>query len=37
MTLFGSLANANPVFQAVLDKYFDGHKDDNPLVLVKEL
>ena len=27
MTLFGALANTNPVFQKVLDKYFDGAKD----------
>lgn len=27
MTLFGALDAANPVFQKVLDKYFDGAKD----------
>jgi uncharacterized protein (DUF1810 family) len=27
MTLFGALENAHPVFQQVLDKYFDGAKD----------
>jgi uncharacterized protein (DUF1810 family) len=28
MTLFGSLKDTNPVFQKVLDKYFDGKKDE---------
>ncbi len=37
MTLFCSLGNANPVFQAVLDMYFNGHIDNKTLVLVKEL
>ena len=27
MTLFGALENTDPVFQKVLDKYFDGAKD----------
>ncbi len=34
MTLFGSLANANPVFQSVLNKYFNGTKDDKTFQLV---
>jgi uncharacterized protein (DUF1810 family) len=37
MILFGSLANADPVFQAVLDKYFQGQKDDKTLLLVKKM
>lgn len=35
MTLFVSLPNADPVFQTVLDKYFNGTKDDKTLQLVK--
>lgn len=27
MTLFGALPNTNPVFQAVLDKFFNGQDD----------
>ncbi len=34
MTLFGSLKNTNPVFQTVLDKYFNGAKDDRTLELI---
>ena len=34
MTLFSSMANANPVFLSVLDKYFNGTKDDKTLQLV---
>lgn len=34
MTLFGSLENTSPVFQSVLDKYFNGTKDDKTLQLV---
>ncbi|MHC2991027.1 calpastatin [Pontibacter sp. HJ8] len=36
MTLFGSLENADPVFQAVLDKYFKGSKDDKTLQLLSK-
>lgn len=34
MTLFGAIENANPVFQAVLDKYFGGAKDQKTLELI---
>ncbi len=34
MTLFGVLENTNPVFQSVLDKYFDGAKDQKTLELI---
>ena len=36
MTLFGSLTNTNPVFQKVLDKYYDGAKDERTLRLIDE-
>lgn len=31
MTLFSALKNANPVFEDVLNTYFDGQKDDKTL------
>lgn len=34
MTLFGALENTNPVFQKVLDKYFDGERDRRTLELI---
>lgn len=34
MTLFGTLQNAHPVFQRVLDKYFNGTKDRRTLDLI---
>ena len=34
MTLFGALENTNPVFQRVLDKYFDSAKDQRTLELI---
>lgn len=34
MTLFGALENTDPVFQEVLDKYFDGAKDGRTLELI---
>ena len=34
MTLFGALDDTNPVFQKVLDKYFDGAKDQKTLELI---
>jgi len=34
MTLFGALENTNPVFQRVLDKYFNGAKDRRTLELI---
>ncbi|MBO3271001.1 DUF1810 domain-containing protein [Hymenobacter defluvii] len=34
MTLFASLPKADPVFQAVLDKFFNGTKDDKTLQLL---
>ncbi len=36
MTLFGSLNDAHPVFQRVLDKYFNGMKDNKTLQLVDQ-
>ena len=35
MTLCGALENTNPVFQKVLDKYFDGAKDQRTLELIE--
>ncbi|MBO0360141.1 DUF1810 domain-containing protein [Hymenobacter sp. BT186] len=34
MTLFGALPNADPVFQAVLDKFYSGEKDRKTLQLL---
>jgi uncharacterized protein (DUF1810 family) len=34
MTLFGALDDTNPVFQSILDKYFDGSKDRRTLELI---
>lgn len=34
MTLFGASDSTNPVFQRVLDKYFDGAKDERTLELL---
>ena len=34
MTLFDALTKSNPVFQKVLDKYFDGAKDAKTLELI---
>lgn len=34
MTLFGALENTNPVFQKVLDKYFNGAEDERTLQLI---
>ncbi len=34
MTLFASVKNANPIFQSVLDKFFDGQNDMNTLRLI---
>lgn len=36
MTLFASLNETNPVFQKVLDKYYDGAKDERTLELIGE-
>lgn len=35
MTLFGSLPNAHPVFQSVLNTCFNGIKDEKTLQLIK--
>lgn len=35
MTLFGSLPNANPVFQAVLDAFYKGEKDQKTLQIIE--
>lgn len=34
MTLFDALDNSNPVFRKVLDKYFNGAKDERTLKLI---
>lgn len=34
MTLFGALDDTNPVFQLILDEYFNGAKDDKTLELI---
>ncbi len=34
MTLFSLLPNANPVFRAVLDKFFNGKQDDKTLQII---
>ena len=34
MTLFGALENTNPIFQSVLDKYFNSIKDQRTLELI---
>jgi len=34
MTLFSSLHNANPVFQLVLEKFFNGTKDNKTLRII---
>ncbi len=36
MTLFSSIQNTNPVFETVLNKYFNGVKDSKTLQLIKE-
>jgi len=36
MTLFSLLENTNPVFQLVLEKFFQGKKDDKTLKLLSE-
>lgn len=35
MTLFSSLTNTNPVFQKVLNKFFNGKKDEKTLVIIQ--
>lgn len=37
MTLFSSLSNADPVFQKVLDKFFEGKKDELTLEVLKKV
>jgi len=36
MTLFGALKNTHPIFQSVLDKYFNGAKDLRTLQLIDD-
>jgi len=36
MTLFSSLPETNPVFERVLQKFFDGKKDDKTLKILSE-
>ncbi|RZA02912.1 MAG: DUF1810 domain-containing protein [Sphingobacteriaceae bacterium] len=33
-TLFAALSNTNPVYQQVLDKFFNGNSDSNTLLLI---
>ena len=35
MTLFSSLPNSNPVFKKILDKFFDGKKDEKTLQIIR--
>ena len=35
MTLFGALPRANPVFQAVLEKFFGGAQDEKTLRIIR--
>ncbi|TKK66657.1 DUF1810 domain-containing protein [Ilyomonas limi] len=35
MTLFAALPNADPVFQAVLNKFFNGQKDEKTVQILK--
>ncbi|MEO8853440.1 MAG: DUF1810 family protein, partial [Ginsengibacter sp.] len=36
MTLFSSLPNTDPVFSKVLDKFFEGKKDQKTLRIIQE-
>jgi uncharacterized protein (DUF1810 family) len=36
MTLFSSVPNADPVFKAVLQKFFNGKEDDNTLRILQQ-
>lgn len=36
MTLFGALSKTDPIFQSVLDKFFNGEKDKATLQLISE-
>lgn len=36
MTLFSSVPSANPVFQKVLDKFFEGKKDEKTLAILEK-
>jgi len=37
MTLFAEIAEQDSVFERVLDKYFDGHKDWETVEILKDL
>ncbi|GAB2533183.1 DUF1810 domain-containing protein [Spirosoma aerophilum] len=37
MTLFGSLPNTDPVFQAVLEKFYNGKKDQKTIEILNRL
>ncbi|MGN6618922.1 MAG: DUF1810 family protein [Ilyomonas sp.] len=37
MTLFAAVPNADPVFQSVLDKYFNGKGDAKTLQLIEQM
>ena len=36
MTLFASVNNSHPVFQQIIDRYFDGKKDDRTLQILQK-
>lgn len=36
ITLFSSVSNADPVFQKILDKFFEGEKDEFTLEILKK-
>lgn len=36
MTLFSIIENTDPVFQLILDKFFDGMNDENTLTILRE-
>ncbi len=36
LTLFSSLPDANPVFEALLQKFFNGKKDENTLRILRQ-
>ena len=37
MTLFSLVDNADPVFDSVLDKYFDGERDERTVEIVGQI
>lgn len=37
MTFFAEVKNSNPVFQSVLDHFFNGEKDNRTLQIINEV